>query len=567
MRRGISVPSGLSSSYNGLSYPIPKPLAESTPQIYPIPTTPPQSITSTNHPNPKISPSNTFSFNPIQNASESNIVYITPSTSPPIPSINNNHTQTYYPISSPVLTNYVYSNASVPLSSTSPSSPVATPIFISLPPPSPGRYYSRYLNEFEELGFLGKGGYGSVHKVQNKLDGLIYALKKIPFKNTNNHLLEKVLREVKTLAGLNHPNIVRYHSAWIEEEDVLTTTNSASVNRSQTRPNSLASLADSRPRSKSFTAGSKRLSPPPKCLDVVFEENANNSANIRHNEAASDIFSKPIPEEQKQQNWIDEDEFTDPSLSSSSSDMEQFNPFPIEDDEFTESVPQSSSSGINISSSGDYSNSKSSKISSSSQIVAPVPQTVCHPLNFNLNFPSLSSSVPNLSRLSWVNDVSNLRATYPSHPLAPLHTHSPSPLLLQVCNVSKPTLFIVMQLYANSLCQWLENRPADKVDPAENMDIFRQICNALKYIHSKSIIHRDMKPENIFITPKNDPTEGGSKYLVCLGISDWQSNTESLPTAAGPPHQLRPAMGAPHPPNPPRKQNSVNVKITTTPMD
>ncbi|XP_054337271.1 eukaryotic translation initiation factor 2-alpha kinase 1-like [Pongo pygmaeus] len=35
---------------------------------------------------------------------------------------------------------------------------------------------SRYLNEFEELAILGKGGYGRVYKVRNKLDGQYYAI-------------------------------------------------------------------------------------------------------------------------------------------------------------------------------------------------------------------------------------------------------------------------------------------------------------------------------------------------------------------------------------------------------
>jgi hypothetical protein len=38
---------------------------------------------------------------------------------------------------------------------------------------------SRYLSDFEELGMLGRGGFGSVMKVRNKLDGLTYAVKRI----------------------------------------------------------------------------------------------------------------------------------------------------------------------------------------------------------------------------------------------------------------------------------------------------------------------------------------------------------------------------------------------------
>ncbi|XP_038945063.1 eukaryotic translation initiation factor 2-alpha kinase 1 isoform X1 [Rattus norvegicus] len=80
---------------------------------------------------------------------------------------------------------------------------------------------SRYLNEFEELAILGKGGYGRVYKVRNKLDGQHYAIKKILIKSATKTDCMKVLREVKVLAGLQHPNIVGYHTAWIEHVHVL----------------------------------------------------------------------------------------------------------------------------------------------------------------------------------------------------------------------------------------------------------------------------------------------------------------------------------------------------------
>ncbi|XP_018422655.1 PREDICTED: eukaryotic translation initiation factor 2-alpha kinase 1 [Nanorana parkeri] len=75
---------------------------------------------------------------------------------------------------------------------------------------------SRYLNEFEELTQLGKGGYGKVYKVRNKLDGQLYAIKKILIKKVSRRDCKKVLREVKVLAGLQHPNIVGYNTAWME---------------------------------------------------------------------------------------------------------------------------------------------------------------------------------------------------------------------------------------------------------------------------------------------------------------------------------------------------------------
>ncbi|XP_055661276.1 eukaryotic translation initiation factor 2-alpha kinase 1 isoform X2 [Falco peregrinus] len=76
---------------------------------------------------------------------------------------------------------------------------------------------SRYLHEFDEVARLGKGGYGKVYKVRNKLDGQFYAIKKIGIKKATRRDCMKVLREVKVLAGLQHPNIVGYHTAWMEQ--------------------------------------------------------------------------------------------------------------------------------------------------------------------------------------------------------------------------------------------------------------------------------------------------------------------------------------------------------------
>jgi len=77
-------------------------------------------------------------------------------------------------------------------------------------------YQSRYVNDFIELEKINTGGFGSVHKATNKLDGMNYAIKKIPIKDIELLNTIKVINEVKILAKLNHDNIIRYYSTWIE---------------------------------------------------------------------------------------------------------------------------------------------------------------------------------------------------------------------------------------------------------------------------------------------------------------------------------------------------------------
>lgn len=73
----------------------------------------------------------------------------------------------------------------------------------------------RLRTEFVEGQKLGKGGFGTVFKCRNRLDGHDYAVKKIRLSSDPRWQpqLEKVLREVKIMSLLDHPNIVRYYQA------------------------------------------------------------------------------------------------------------------------------------------------------------------------------------------------------------------------------------------------------------------------------------------------------------------------------------------------------------------
>ncbi|KAF3907604.1 hypothetical protein AA313_de0204311 [Arthrobotrys entomopaga] len=81
---------------------------------------------------------------------------------------------------------------------------------------------------WEEVECLGKGGFGSVWACKNLLDEEVYAIKKIIItdqflkaaKITDEKRREKAFaglhHEVRILARLDHPNIVRYYSSWME---------------------------------------------------------------------------------------------------------------------------------------------------------------------------------------------------------------------------------------------------------------------------------------------------------------------------------------------------------------
>ncbi|KAF8625130.1 hypothetical protein AX15_005537 [Amanita polypyramis BW_CC] len=80
------------------------------------------------------------------------------------------------------------------------------------------RQASRWKEDWEELELLGKGAFGSVVKARNKIDGRIYAVKKIRLRTVQKDT--KIFREVNALSRLSHRFIVRYYTTWMETSEI-----------------------------------------------------------------------------------------------------------------------------------------------------------------------------------------------------------------------------------------------------------------------------------------------------------------------------------------------------------
>ena len=74
----------------------------------------------------------------------------------------------------------------------------------------------RFRLDFKIIQTLGKGGFGQVYKAQHNVDGKMYAIKRVSMKDKKPACT--AVREVKILANLVHPNIVRYHNCWLEAD-------------------------------------------------------------------------------------------------------------------------------------------------------------------------------------------------------------------------------------------------------------------------------------------------------------------------------------------------------------
>ncbi|PNS18423.1 hypothetical protein CAC42_6240 [Sphaceloma murrayae] len=145
---------------------------------------------------------------------------------------------------------------------------------------------NRYMRDFEEVCMLGKGGYGSVYQCNHRLDGRSYAVKKINLspsviskvQNKGEGELNHILSELRTMARLEHPNIVRYFGGWVEwsKENDRTGTMSST----QPRMIALGSSVTSKSQTSSGQSASNNVGIPfrrsagASIDEVVFEESS-----------------------------------------------------------------------------------------------------------------------------------------------------------------------------------------------------------------------------------------------------------------------------------------------------
>jgi len=63
--------------------------------------------------------------------------------------------------------------------------------------------------------------------------------------------------------------------------------------------------------------------------------------------------------------------------------------------------------------------------------------------------------------------------------------------------------FVMPYLRGYTLHEWMKNNPSPSQEELET--IFVPLLEGLKYIHEKGLLHRDVKPENIYITDNTNP--------------------------------------------------------------
>ncbi|KAA0711614.1 eIF-2-alpha kinase GCN2 [Triplophysa tibetana] len=277
--------------------------------------------------------------------------------------------------------------------------------------------FSRYYNEFSELQLLGKGAFGAVIKVQNKLDGCYYAVKRIQV-NPASKQFRRIKGEVTLLSRLNHENIVRYYNAWIERHETPVTgaSNSDTSETQSTPERPLRPAAPSRWNELGLADNIEDDAPPPAALTSSVEW----STSLERSSSAKCSAADSTDDEE------DDDEEADvfcPSFLPHDSDSESDIIFGSVDgsrDSFSQEEPIRSITAVTSESSGE-----------------------------------------------------NIRLT--AH-----------------------YLYIQMEYCEKSTLR-------DTIDEGLHLDVsrlwrlFREILDGLAYIHEQGMIHRDLKPVNIFL--------------------------------------------------------------------
>jgi serine/threonine protein kinase/sugar lactone lactonase YvrE len=94
-------------------------------------------------------------------------------------------------------------------------------------------------------------------------------------------------------------------------------------------------------------------------------------------------------------------------------------------------------------------------------------------------------------------------------------------------SVDDNSYYVMEFLEGHSFRRELEIRPENRLPPDEFYPIFKQVCEGLAAAHDMNLVHRDIKPDNVFILP------GGKVKLTDFGIARSSEQENSNLTKPG----------------------------------
>ncbi|XP_030068820.1 eukaryotic translation initiation factor 2-alpha kinase 1 [Microcaecilia unicolor] len=332
---------------------------------------------------------------------------------------------------------------------------------------------SRYLSEFEEIAQLGKGGYGKVYKVRNKLDGQLYAIKRILIKKATKKDCIKVLREVKVLAGLQHPNIVGYHTAWMEQVQPPNP-----VGKPVCKLQALDSSS-----SQQYNRDDCFIQNTESCSSSVIFADSNVPQGKGLGESSHRIFSESVVHTNERINFIKR---------------------------------------------GAKENSKTNSTETPDVLKENCSKTDAERMSVFKKQPSQENSScgegPSLNQDSISSSDSYTEEECPQRELC-VHRQCEMQYYLM--------LHIQMKLCEISLWDWIAERNKrtlevsstyQLVDVGRTLKIFQELLQGVCYIHSMGVMHRDLKPRNVFLHGADLHVRIGDFGLACRDIIQEDAN-------------------------------------------
>lgn len=376
-------------------------------------------------------------------------------------------------------------------------------------------YVSRYLTDFEPVQCLGRGGFGVVFEARNKVDDCNYAIKRIRLPNRE-LAREKVMREVKALAKLEHPGIIRYFNAWQEsppegwqeEMDQRWLKDASTTDWPMSFLDHMEALSVKVPVSSSV---SPICGPQGDVLEASVDAQAllssSASGAVSFSVDDGDLSFHPLLGHDSLMS--ERDSQADPDASDTPHSFELYPPRGPSD-------CTSSSFDIVFEDSGcdrdaDADTDSASGAASPGTVTEKTSSSSSHTRRQE-NIPPSSSSPPR---------PTSLALALPTTPAA--QRAQPSP---------KVYLYIQMQLCRKeNLKDWMAQRCLpEQREHNQCLDIFVQIAEAVDFLHSKGLMHRDLKPSNIFFT-MDDVVKVGDFGLV---TAMDQEEDEDEPSALTP---------------------------------
>ncbi|CAR24882.1 serine/threonine-protein kinase GCN2 [Lachancea thermotolerans CBS 6340] len=300
---------------------------------------------------------------------------------------------------------------------------------------------SRYATDFEEIAVLGKGAFGQVVKARNALDSRYYAVKKI---RHSEEKLSSILSEVMLLASLNHQYVVRYYAAWLEED---------------TQEQAIAS-SDSEETDSIETSE----------IEDYTESSTFNSTGQAFNNGW-DFIS----------NSLQASNYPEIVFANSSSENEEEKEKEYESEDF-----ESSEGGSCARTSADFSLDEQKRSDGKG----------------HQGQQTRRKGVFSAGACTGTHDMRQ-GAKHDSgkdDKVAPRYAGKETQAERRFSRRGgKSTLFIQMEYCENRTLFDLIHNENLSAQREEYWKLFREILDALSYIHSQGIIHRDLKPMNIFI--------------------------------------------------------------------